>query len=157
MLFLYGFLVCVGLTGLALYFQYVMELEPCPLCIFQRVAVIATGAVLLLGAIHNSGPIGRRIYGLLAMLTAGTGLGIAGRQVWLQHLPPDQVPECGPGLDYMLESFPLGKTLEMVLKGSGECAEVQWTFLTLSIPEWMIGAFSAFVLFGLYLVFSRRL
>ncbi len=154
--FLYALIACVGLVAMALYFQHVKGLEPCPLCIFQRVAVIATGVVMLLGFVHNPfSHFGRAVYGALTVLSAGTGLAIAGRQVWLQHLPADQVPECGPGLDYMLEVFPLQDVVEKVLRGSGECAEVQWVFLGLSMPEWMLGVFGAFVLLGLYLMLVR--
>lgn len=155
MVFLYGFLACVTLIGVALGFQYLMDLEPCPLCIMQRVAIMMTGTVLLLAALHNPGQTGRRIYGVLTMLTALVGLGIASRQVWLQHLPEDQVPDCGPGLDYMLEAFPLDKALALIFKGSGECAEVQWTFIGMSIPEWMMVFFSLFIVLGIYIVMSR--
>lgn len=152
MIFFSGFLVCAGLIGMALIFQHLMGLEPCPLCILQRVAVMATGGVLLLAALHNPGKTGRRLYGLLALISSGTGLAIAGRQVWLQHLPPDQLPDCGPGFDYMLEVFPLGKALELIFKGSGECAEVQWTFIGFSIPEWMMVIFAGFMLFSLFII-----
>ena len=155
-LFLLGFLACVGLIASALYFQYVKELEPCPLCIFQRVAVIATGVVMLIGFIHNPATRwGRGLYGTLSVLAAGAGLSIAGRQVWLQHLPADQVPECGPGLDYMLDVFPLTEVLAKVFKGSGECAEVQWVFIGLSIPEWMLLVFTAFIALGIYTIVRR--
>ncbi len=152
-----GFTVSVALMATALYFQNVMGLEPCPLCILQRVAVIAIGVVLLIAGLHNPGVAGRRVYGVLTALGAGFGLATAGRNVWLQHLPPDQVPACGPGLDYMLQAFPLNKTIQMVFHGSGECAEIKWTFLSFSIPEWMLLFFTGFLLLGLILFFSRRL
>lgn len=154
-LFTLGFLLCVALMATALYFQYVMGLEPCPLCIFQRVFVIGAGVVLLIGAIHNPGALGRRIYGVVVALTAGLGAALAGRQVWLQSLPPDRVPECGVGLDYMLEAFPLTKTIKLVLRGTGDCAEILWTFLGLSIPGWTLIIFCGFVLFGFLFVFAR--
>jgi disulfide bond formation protein DsbB len=154
-IYLYAFLVCVGLMGTALTFQYVLHLEPCPLCILQRVVVISLGLLFVLAALHNPGGTGRSIYGILTAMLAVTGLGIAGWQVRLQHLPPDQVPECGPGLDYMLEVMPLKDILVKVFRGSGECAEVLWTFLGLSIPEWMLVVFSAFILFGIYQIFFR--
>ncbi len=149
-----AFLVCVGMMGSALFFQYVLQLEPCPLCILQRVAVISLGAVFLVGLLHNPRGWGRRVYGALAVLVASSGLGIAARHVWLQQLPADQVPSCGPGLSYILEAFPLLQGLKMVLSGSGECAEVLWTFLGVSIPGWTTVAFFAFVGFSLYLVFA---
>ena len=153
-----GFVVCAGLMATAvIYFQNVLGLEPCPLCILQRVAVIAIGVVLLLAGLHNPRVVGRRVYGALIVVAAGFGLAVAGRNVWLQHLPPDQVPACGPGLDYMLQAFPLNKTIQMVFHGSGECAEIKWTFLSFSIPEWMLLFFTGFLLLGLILLFSRRL
>ena len=75
--------------------------------------------------------------------------------MWLQSLPPGEAPECGPGLEYMLGAFPLTEVIGMVLSGSGECAEVQWTFLALSIPEWTLLMFAAFALFGLALIAIR--
>jgi len=140
----------------ALYFQHVKGLEPCPLCIIQRVIVIALGVVMLVAAVHNPARIGRRLYGALIVLIAAAGVGVAGRHVWLQSLPPDQVPECGPGLEYLLNTFPLVETLEMVFKGSGECAEVLWTFLGLSIPGWTLVMFTAMMGFGLFITFCRR-
>lgn len=135
---LLGFIVCVSLIASALYFQYVDGLEPCPLCIFQRVAFIGMGAVFLASFLHNPGGVGRKLYGLSASVCGLLGFSIAARHVWLQNLPADQVPECGPGLDYMLEVFPLRKVLETVFKGSGECAEVAWTWFGISMPGWSL-------------------
>jgi disulfide bond formation protein DsbB len=141
-----GFLACAGLIAYAiLWLQLVDELEPCPLCIFQRVAFAVLGVVFLAAAIFPAGHIGARVYAVLVALSAAVGAAIAGRHVWLQNLPPDQVPECGPGLGYMFEAFPLAETLKMVLTGSGECAELSWSFLGLSIPAW---ALVWFVLLG---------
>lgn len=133
-----GALICAGLMGFALFAQYGLKLEPCPLCVLQRVAVISLGLVFLVAALHNPSGIGRFIYGLLAAVAAGAGAGVAGRQVWLQSLPKDQVPACGPGLDFMLDTFGLGEVLSMVLSGSGECADVAWSFLGLSMPTWVL-------------------
>jgi disulfide bond formation protein DsbB len=152
-LFLLGFLGCIAMMGTALaYFQYYLQLEPCPMCIMQRVAVMSIAAVLLVATLHNPAGWGIRVYGALVTLLAGAGAAIAGRHVWLQSLPPDQVPECGPGLDYILEVFPLSEAVQMVLRGSGECAEVLWRFLGLSIPGWTLVAFSGFILYGLFIV-----
>jgi disulfide bond formation protein DsbB len=152
-LFLLGFLGCGAMMATALaYFQHYLQLEPCPLCIMQRVVVISIAAVLLVATLHNPRDWGIRVYGVLVTLVAATGAAIAGRHVWLQNLPPDQVPECGPGLDYILDVFPLGEALRMVLHGSGECAEVLWRFLGLSIPGWTLVAFSGFILYGLFIV-----
>ncbi len=133
-----GAAAVVGLMAYALYQQHVVGLEPCPLCIFQRVAMIALGAVFVAAALHAPAGRGARAYGALGAVTALAGIGIAGRHVYLQNLPPDAVPACGPGLDYMLEVFPLAETLRMVFTGSGECAEVDWSFLGLSMPAWVL-------------------
>lgn len=135
---LYALLLCAGLLAYAYYTQFYLGLQPCPLCIFQRVAVIALGVVFLLAVLHGPRGWGRRVYAGLLGLVALVGAGIAGRHVWLQHLPADQVPACGPGLNYMLEVFPLGETLRMVFTGSGECAAVNWSFLGLSMPAWVL-------------------
>lgn len=133
-----GAAAVVGLMAYALYQQHVVGLEPCPLCIFQRVAMIALGVVFAVAALHA--PVGRgaRVYGALGTVVALAGIGIAGRHVYLQNLPPEAVPACGPGLDYMLEVFPLTETLRMVFTGSGECAEIDWTFIGLSMPAWVL-------------------
>ena len=151
-----GVILCAGLMLAALYLQHALDLEPCPLCIFQRIFVIALGLVMLVAAIHDPQALGRRVYGGLVLLIAGLGVVVAGRHVWLQHLPADRVPECGPGLEYMLDAFPLSETLALVFRGSGECAEVQWTFLGFSIPEWTLAIFIGLVVAGLYLLISRR-
>jgi disulfide bond formation protein DsbB len=142
--------------GVALYLQHALRLEPCPLCVFQRIFVIALGAVMLVAAIHDPAGVGRRVYGALVAVLGLMGVGVAGRHVWLQHLPADQVPECGPGLEYMLDAFPLTEALSMVFRGSGECAEVQWTLLWLSIPEWTLIIFLGLTAFGIHLLLTRR-
>lgn len=133
-----GFLSCVGLMGFALYVQHILLLDPCPLCVFQRVAVIGIGIVFLLAAMHNPLGWGRRTYAVLVALFAAGGVGVAAWHVRLQNLPLSEVPSCGPGLDYMLENFALGETLKMVFKGSGECADIAWSFLGLSMPAWVL-------------------
>ncbi|HWS03535.1 MAG TPA: disulfide bond formation protein B [Gammaproteobacteria bacterium] len=154
-LFFLAALASAGMMAFALYLQEALHLEPCPLCIFQRVFVMAIGAVAVVAAVHNPATLGRRFYaGLMGLLAVGGGA-VASRQVWLQHLPADQVPECGPGLDYMLESFPLKEALQLVLRGSGECAEVDWTLLGFSIAEWMLVVFSGFLIYALILFFTK--
>ncbi|MEX2517557.1 MAG: disulfide bond formation protein B [Gammaproteobacteria bacterium] len=134
-------LICAVLLGSGYYLEFVEGLEPCPLCILQRLAFLALLIVAAIAAIHNPGRTGRWIYAGFATVAALTGAAIAGRQIWLQHLPPDQVPQCGPGLDYMLDVFPLLDALKMILTGSGECAEIDWTFLGLSIAQWSLAWF----------------
>lgn len=145
-------LACAGLLGYGYYLQYSIGLEPCPLCIMQRLAFFLLFIICLVAALHAPGKIGVRVYAGFGLLAAITGGALACRQVWLQHLPPDQVPQCGPGLEYMLEVFPLLDALEMILRGSGECATVDWTFLGLSIAQWSLGWFVILALGCVYLL-----
>ena len=145
---LLGALVCAGLMGYALYAQYVLGLAPCPLCVFQRVAVIALGLVFLVAAAHPAGRTGRRAYAVAIALVALAGAGVAARHLWLQSLPPDRVPACGPGLGFILEAFPPGEALAMVFTGSGECANVDWRFLGLAMPAWVLLALAGLGLAG---------
>lgn len=156
LLFLGIFLVCFGLLGFGLYLQHVVHLDPCPLCILQRIAFIAIGAIALLAVVHNPKQRGWTVYGGLLTLFSLAGGGIAAWQVYLQHLPKNLVPQCGPGLDYMLEALPLSKILPLIFKGSGECAEVTWTFFTLSIAEWALGWFVLFAAAGIVALIRRR-
>lgn len=134
--FLLVALCCSGLLGFAFYVQYALFEDPCPLCILQRTAFIWIGLVALVAAIHNPGDTGRFLYAMLLALGGAAGAGVAGRHIWLQNLPPDQVPECGMGLNYMLETMPFGEVLSQVFHGSGECAQIGWTFAGLSMPWW---------------------
>ena len=133
-----GFLICAGLMGFALYSQHQLLLDPCPLCVLQRLSVIGLGLVFLIAGLHNPSAAGRYVYAALTAVAASFGAIVAGRHVWLQFLPEDQVPACGPGLDYMWENFPLADVINMVFKGSGECANVDWTLLGLSMPMWVL-------------------
>jgi disulfide bond formation protein DsbB len=143
--YLLGFLVCAGLMAWALYLQYILELEPCPLCVFQRIAVIATGVVFLIAAVHNPGRTGAAAYALLTLLISGTGAAIAAWHVWIQAQPKGTVAACGMGLNYMLETLPLTEVIGRVLKGSGECAEAGWLFMGLAIPSWTFVFFVAMI------------
>jgi disulfide bond formation protein DsbB len=143
-----GFLACTALMAYALYAQHVLGLEPCPLCIFQRVAVIALGIVFGIAALHGPRRSGRRAYGVLIVLAAAAGAGVSGRHLWLQSLPPERVPSCGPGLDYMLDTFPFAEMLRTVLSGSGECAQVDWRFLGLAMPAWVLMAVVLLAILG---------
>jgi disulfide bond formation protein DsbB len=152
-----GFLVCLALIGFAYYLQFVEYQEPCPLCILQRLAFFALGAVFLVATLHGPGRAGSAVYSGVLFVIAGIGAAIATRHVWLQHLPKGQVPECGPGLEYMLKKFALGQALEKILSGSGECAETGWTFLGLSIAGWSLLWFVLLAVFAVILVrFSRQ-
>lgn len=146
---------CAALLGFAMYNQYVDYLDPCPLCIIQRVVFMAMGTVALLAAIHNPGPTGQRLYGWFVLLVASVGALIAGRHIWLQNLPADEVPECGPGLNYMLDNFPLTEVFSAVLRGSGSCAEVVWSFMGMSMPMWTFVWYAALGLSTLWVVYRR--
>ena len=140
-------LACLSLLGFGYYLQFVQDLDPCPLCILQRVAYLGIGLVCLVGFVHGSAT---RIYNALALVCALAGAAVATRQVWLQHLPPERVPECGPGLDFILQAFPIFDALKLIFTGSGECAETLWTFLSLSIAEWSLFWFGVFSVLFLY-------
>jgi disulfide bond formation protein DsbB len=133
-----GFTICALLLAYAYYLQYVEGREPCPLCIFQRVGLVALGLIFLGLTLHQPGRIGQRLYAVMLSLTAAAGAGVAGRHVWLQHLPPDRVPACGPDLATMMQAWPLQTVIQNVLKGSGECAVIDWTFVGISIPGWCL-------------------
>lgn len=133
-----GFLAASAMMGYALYAEHALLMEPCPLCVFQRMAVIGLGAVFLAAALHNPKGAGLRVYAGLIAIAAAAGAGVAGRHVWLQNLPPDKVPACGPGFGYIIDSFPLSDALKLIFTGSGECATIDWSFLGLSMPTWVL-------------------
>ncbi|WP_333663994.1 disulfide bond formation protein B [Acinetobacter sp.] len=151
-------LVLASIIGIsfALYLEHVQGLEPCPLCIFQRIGLIGMGLIALVAFIHN--PISnvfKRFYALLATLSIGWSVGVAARHVWLQHLPPDKVPSCGPGLDYLVDALPMKAVFKEVLSGSGECAAIDWTFLGQSLPVWSLFYFSLILLICLLQLFRK--
>jgi protein dithiol:quinone oxidoreductase len=152
-----GAVVCAALLGYAYYLQYVQGLEPCPLCMIQRVFFYVVMAIFIIAALHGPARIGTAVYSTLVVLFALGGAATAGRQVWLQHLPADKVPQCGPDLFFMLQNFPLSRTMAKVFYGSGECAAVDWKFLGLSIAGWALVWFSLFVLYALWLALRRTL
>lgn len=137
---LLGFLACLGLIGYALFCQYGLHLEPCPLCILQRVSVISAGLLFLAAAVHDPGNLGARAYGVLIDLAALFGISIAARHMWIIAQPPGSVAECGASLEYMMDVLPLHEVLGKVLKGSGECAKIDWHFLGLNMPTWVLMA-----------------
>jgi protein dithiol:quinone oxidoreductase len=151
---LLGFAACAALLAYAYYAQFVLHLEPCPLCIFQRIGVFTLGVVFLIAALHDPAPLGRRVYALLLSLAALATIGIALRHLYIQSLPPDAVPACGASLDFMLKVFSLSEVLVKVLTGSGECAKVTWQFLGLAMPAWVL--ISAVVLGGFALWVNLR-
>jgi len=133
-----GFLICASLLSFAYYSQFHNHLEPCPLCIFQRVGVIVVGIFFLIAFLHNPGAVGARIYGSLQFLTAAAGGAVSIRHIYVQHLPPDLAPACGPGLGYLFRELPLNKLIVKAFTGTAVCAIVTWRFLGLTMPEWLL-------------------
>ena len=155
---LYIFLFCVALLGIALYMEHVMFLEPCPLCITQRIFFMMAGLTALVAFIHNPAAGGRTVYGLLSAVFSLAGGGFAIRQIWLQGLPKDQVPACGPSLSYMIEEFPFSEVLMTMLSGDGNCAEISWQdpILNMSIPQWSLVGFIALAGVCVFQAFRRN-
>ncbi len=156
--FVSGFLFLASVIGMAfaLYLEHVQGFEPCPLCVFQRVGLIALGVVSLIAFIHNpASNIMKRVYALLGSVGILWSAGVAARHVWLQNLPPDQVPSCGPGLDYLVDALPLKSVLSQVLSGSGECAVVDWSFLGQSLPVWSFLFFTVLAVVSLWQLFRK--
>jgi protein dithiol:quinone oxidoreductase len=151
-----GFAVCAALIGYALYAEHVLGLAPCPLCIFQRIAVIVVGLIFLVATIHNPRGVGKKIYGFLVVIAALIGIAIAARHIWIQAQPPGTVAACGADLNYMLEILPLKEVISKVLTGSGECGEINWRMLGLSMPWWVVFALTGLGLWGLYVNIVAR-
>lgn len=143
-------LAVISMLFARVYLQAYVGLEACPLCMSQRVFVVLWGVIALLAAVHNPQATGRRVYAALCCVAAWAGAAVAARHVWLQHLPADLVPACGPSLDYMLENLPFQDTLSIVLAGDGNCAEIDWTFLGFSIPEQTLAVFCVAMLVSLW-------
>lgn len=149
--YILGFIASFGLVGLALFIQTQNNLEPCPLCISQRIVFMSLGLVFLLTAIHNPQALWRKIYGALLVLTALGGAGVAIRHWWLQAHRESMVADCGVGFDYMFDNFPLQKALTLVFRGTGDCAAIDWTFLGLTLPQLSLIAFIGFAAYAIYL------
>lgn len=143
---------CCSMMIAALIMQQILEMEPCPLCISQRVFVILAGAVALIAGLHNPANIGGKLYNLCGIIFSIVGGSISTRHLWIQNLPEDQVPTCGPGIGYMFETLPLADALTLLFAGDGNCAEVSWQFLGLTIPGWTLVGF-----IGLAAIFTWQL
>ncbi|MEP1469548.1 MAG: disulfide bond formation protein B [Halieaceae bacterium] len=155
-------LVFLGITAAAVlsmafafYLEHQLELVPCPLCMTQRVFLALTGLIALIAALHNPQGWGRRVYGGLCTVAAAVGCGVAARHVWLQHLPEDQVPACGPSLEYMLDTLPFSETLSLVMMGDGNCAETVWTLFGFSIPEQTLALFVVLIVASVWQTLRR--
>lgn len=147
--YLAGFLICAALLGAAYYFEIVMYLDPCPLCMVQRLATLLIGLSCLLAFVCSDFRWGSRI--ALALVTASAIFGyfVADHHIWIQHLPPEEVPACGPSFEYLIETLPLNELISIMLHGDGNCAEVNWMFWGMSMPEWTRIFFACFAIAGL--------
>jgi len=153
---LLGFLLCAALMGYALYAQFFMHLAPCLLCIFQRIAVIGLALVFLAAALHNPRGWGSRVYAVLILALAIGGAVVAIRHIYVQHLPEELSPPCGPGFGYLFEHLPFGQFLVKVFTGSADCSVVTWRFLGLTMPEWLLLWFAGFAVVGFWVNWKRR-
>ena len=148
-----GAAVCFGALAYGIgWLQMRLGLEPCPLCVLDRLAFGVAGLIFLLAALHGPHGRGRRVWAVLTLLPLVFGLAVGGRHLWLQSLPAGQVPACGPSLEYMLQNFPVQRVLDLVLRGSGSCADVQWQFLGGSIAAWTFALFVLLTAIALVLV-----
>ena len=153
---LLGLAACAGLLGYAYYAQFVLHLEPCPLCIFQRIGVLALALLFLIAAAHEPVGWGRRVYALLLVVAAAATAGVALRHLYIQSLPPGSIPACGASLNFMLKVFSLSEVVTKVLSGSGECAKVSWQFLGVAMPGWVLIAAVCLGLYGLWANLRHR-
>jgi disulfide bond formation protein DsbB len=151
-----GGLTCAALLAYAYYCQFVLHLEPCPLCIFQRVGIFVLGCVFFIAAAHDPVGWGLKVYGLLEGLAAFATIGVALRQLYIQSLPPGTIASCGASLDFMLKVFPLTDVLVKVLTGSGECAKIDWRFLGLAMPAWVLISAAGLGALGLWTNLRRH-
>ncbi|RTZ72378.1 MAG: disulfide bond formation protein B [Gammaproteobacteria bacterium] len=153
--FLLGFLVSATAMVAALwYFQHYLGLEPCPLCIFQRISVMVLGLIFFIGLLHGPKGMLRRTYGALLTAASLAGIAIAMRHLWLQYGPHEELG-CGPGLDYMLETMPLQEVIQDVLKGTGDCGEIVWSLFGISIPGWTLLLLLVLLWLSLGILFGR--
>ena len=148
-------LAIISMAFAVFYLERFLDLEACPLCMTQRVFVVGWGVFALIALIHNPAALGNRIYAVICALFAIGGGAVAGRHVWLQHLPPEEVPACGPSLEFMLETLPFSETVSIVLMGDGNCAQTMWTFMGLSIPEQTLILFVVTALICLWQTFRK--
>lgn len=152
---LIGLLLVLTILGAAVYLQMGLGLEPCPLCLLQRFCFILLGLLFFIGIFYSPMQLGRIVHALLILFVAVLGGIIAARQIWLQHLPAGQAPACMPGFYYLLQHFSLREALPIIFKGSQDCADIQWLFLHLSMPEWSLIFFILFALWAIVQMVRR--
>ncbi len=131
-------LVCAAMFSYAVYAERVLGFIPCPLCMFQRVCIVSLGIVFLIAALHPARRTGAFVYGILIFIAAGAATWVSARHVWIQHQPPGTVPSCGAPLENLLQMFPVLEVIRRVMTGGGECGNVDWTFLGVSMPGWVL-------------------
>lgn len=153
---LLGFIITASMFATAMYMQHVMYLDPCPLCIVTRVIVLILAILFLTTLIVNPAAWGRRVMGVLFTLATLSGVIVSSRHSWLQHFPPEANEACGPGLNFWMDNLPASEVIQNVFKGTAECSAVSWTMFGLSIPEWSLIIFLAFLFFSLRLLFKGR-
>lgn len=149
-------LSCFGLLGAAYYFEYMLYLDPCPLCIMQRIGVLLVGLGFTAAALHRPGRTGQMAYAVYGMLAGIFGAAIAGRHVWIQSLPADQVPTCGPSLEYMFDALPWTDLISVLLRGNGNCAEQSWMFLGISMPQWVMLWFAGYTVLAGFIFWRAK-
>lgn len=142
---------CFTAIGIALIMQYFFDMPPCPLCITQRIAMIAVGLLALIAFIFAKGPKRGMGFSILSAIAAGVGAIVAGRHVYIQNLPEDQAPLCGPTLEYMFKTRPMFDAIELLFRGDGHCADVHFQLLGLTLPGWTLVTFVLLIIASLYL------
>ncbi|MCK5918557.1 MAG: disulfide bond formation protein B [Cocleimonas sp.] len=148
-----GLIITVSIVATALFFQYVLLLAPCPLCILQRIIVVTLGVIFLIGILHNpKHRLVRKLYGQIVATASLAGFAVAARHAWLQQLPKNQAPECGEGLNYWISTLSPSEVIEKIFAGEGNCVEVAWKFAGFSIPELSLITFTVFFLYGIKLL-----
>jgi disulfide bond formation protein DsbB len=159
--YLFIFLACLAMLGAALFFQLVIGLEPCPLCIFQRIALISIGLIALFAFLHNPRGFGDRVYSLLLIIAGLGSVGIATRHVWLLSLPKDEAASCGPGLEIWLDRFiallPQGTVTETLFRSGAECSDVNWSLWGFSLPQLTFPLFVIFFLYFIWMFFKQNI
>ncbi|WP_454256513.1 disulfide bond formation protein B [Pseudomonas sp. Marseille-Q8238] len=154
-LFFLAVIACLGLIGGALYLEHGVGLEPCPLCIVQRVCVMLFALVCLVAALHGPARLGRRIYGGLTLLIALAGAATAWRQIWLQSVPVDEGDACLPPLEHLIDALSLREVLSLAFHGTSDCTALSWSLYGMSLPEWSLLAFAGMILFSLFQILRR--
>jgi len=155
-IYLLVFLACAGLLAAAYVFEYVYYMDPCPLCIMQRIAVLLIGISGLVGFVFASSMMAKVSASIFMLLSSILGMSVAGRHIWIQGLPADEIPTCGPSLEYMVDTLPWADVLALMLRGNGNCADGHWSFIGLSMPQWVMVWYVGFAVVALYLLFKRK-